>query len=211
MTSAGATAPSDQFREQLLDAMLAIAAETGWTPAALNQAAEKAGLSKGQVLLACPNGVADLLDALGARAAKAAEARLAQPDISAMKIREKVAAAVRAYLAFLEPHKAAVKRAMATPANLVAGPKGLWSGADAIWAGLGDKSTDYNWYTKRAILSGVLGSTLVAWLGTDDQTEVDAFLDRRIENVMQFEKFKTHVREAASKMPNPFDVFGQRK
>jgi ubiquinone biosynthesis protein COQ9 len=211
MTSAGAAAPSDQFREQLLDAMLGIAAETGWTPAALDRAAEKAGLSKGQVLLACPTGVADLLEALGARAAKAAEARLVRPDIQSMKIREKVASAVRAYLAFLEPHKAAAKRAAATPANLLAGPKGLWSGADAIWAGLGDKSTDYNWYTKRAILSGVLGSTLVAWLGTDDQSEIDAFLDRRIENVMQFEKFKSHVREAASKMPNPFDILGQRK
>jgi ubiquinone biosynthesis protein COQ9 len=211
MTDTGPTAPSDQFREQLLDAMLAIAAETGWTLAALDRAAEKAGLSKGQVLLACPGGVADLLDALGARAAKAAEARLAQPDISAMKVREKVASAVRAYLAFLEPHKAAVKRAAATPANLAAGPRGLWSGADAIWAGLGDKSTDYNWYTKRAILSGVLGSTLVAWLGTDDRSEVDAFLDRRIENVMQFEKFKSRVRDVASKMPNPFDILGQRK
>ena len=211
MTDTGAAAPSDQFREQLLDAMLGIAAEAGWTQAALDRAAEKAGLSKGQVLLACPMGVADLLEALGARAAKAAETRLAQPDISAMKIREKVASAVRAYLAFLEPHKAAVKRAAATPANLLTGPKGLWSGADAIWAGLGDKSTDYNWYTKRAILSGVLGSTLVAWLGTDDQSEVDAFLDRRIENVMQFEKFKGQVQDAVSKMPNPFDLMGKPK
>jgi len=211
MTSTGATAPSDQFREQLLDAMLGIAAESGWTPAALDRAAEKAGLSKGQVLLACPNGIVDLLEALGRRAAKAAQTRLGQPDVQAMKVREKVGAAVRAYLAFLEPHKPAVKRAAATPANLLTGPKGLWTGADAIWAGLGDKSTDYNWYTKRAILSGVLGSTLVAWLGTDDQSKIDAFLDRRIENVMQFEKFKSHVREAASKMPNPFDILGQRK
>jgi ubiquinone biosynthesis protein COQ9 len=211
MSDQGSTAPSDRFRERLLDAMLEIAPDSGWTEAAMAKAAEKAGLSEGQRLMACPNGVVDLLTALGNRAARAAGARLAGPDVAAMKVREKVAAAVRAYLLFLEPHKAAVKRAASSPANLLAGPRGLWAGADAIWAGLGDKSTDYNWYTKRMILSGVLGSTLLAWLGTDSPAEVDAFLDRRIDNVMQFEKFKGQVREAASKMPNPLDLFGQRK
>lgn len=202
------TAPSDLFRELLLDAMLEIALETGWTEAGLARAAAKAGLTDGQVQLATPNGVSDLLDLLGKRAARAAEVRLAQPDISGMKVREKVASAVRAWLVFLEPHKAAVKRAAGSPTNLLTGPKGLWTAADAIWTGLGDKSTDYNWYTKRMILSGVIGSTLVAWLGTDDQAQINAFLDRRIENVMQFEKFKGEVRDAVSKMPNPFDLMG---
>ena len=201
-------APSDLFRDRLLDAMLEIAPEAGWTDAGLGRAAAKAGLTDGQVQLATPNGVSDLLDLLGKRAAQAAEMRLAQPDTSGMKVREKVATAVRAWLAFLQPHRAAVKRAAASPANLLTGPKGLWTAADAIWAGLGDKSTDYNWYTKRMILSGVIGSTLVAWLGTDDPAEIDAFLDRRIENVMQFEKFKGEVRDAVSKMPNPFDLMG---
>jgi ubiquinone biosynthesis protein COQ9 len=201
-------APSDLFRDRLLDAMLEIAPEAGWTDAGLGRAAAKAGLTDGQVQLATPNGVSDLLDLFGKRAARAAEMRLAQPDTSGMKVREKVATAVRAWLAFLQPHKAAVKRAAASPANLLTGPKGLWMAADAIWAGLGDKSTDYNWYTKRMILSGVIGSTLVAWLGTDDPAEIDAFLDRRIENVMQFEKFKGEVRDAVSKMPNPFDLMG---
>lgn len=211
MADAPGTAPSDLFRERLLDAMLATAPETGWTQAGLDRAAEKAGLTKGQVLLSCPSGVVDLLEALGNRAAKAAGERLGQPDIAGMKVREKVATAVRAYIAALEPHKAAVKRAAASPANLLAGPKGLWGGADAIWAGLGDKSTDYNWYTKRMILTGVIGSTVVAWLGTDDPAEVDAFLANRIENVMQFEKFKGQVIEAAGKFPNPLDLMGKPK
>jgi ubiquinone biosynthesis protein COQ9 len=128
-----------------------------------------------------------------------------------MKVREKVAAGVKAWLAELERHKAAAKRAAASPANLLTGPKGVWAAADAIWSGLGDKSTDFNWYTKRMILSGVIGSTLAVWLGTDDQKQIDDFLDRRIENVMQFEKFKGQVRDAASKMPDPMDLFGQRK
>lgn len=211
MSTAQGSAPSDLFRERLLDAMLEIVPESGWTQAGLDRAAEKAGLTKGQVLLSCPSGVADVLGALGNRAARAAGERLSQPDIGAMKVREKVATAVRAYIAALAPHKAAVKRAAASPANLLAGPKGLWGGADAIWAGLGDKSTDYNWYTKRMILTGVIGSTVIAWLGTDDPAEVDQFLANRIENVMQFEKFKGQVIEAASKFPNPLDLMGKPK
>ena len=211
MTDAPETAPSDQFRERLLDAMLGIAPETGWTMAGMDRAAKAAGLTEGQVLLATPHGVTDLLEAFGARAAKAAGERLKAADVAGMKVRAKVRAGVKAWLGALDPHKAAVKRAAGTPANLLTGPKGLWAAADAIWTALGDKSTDFNWYTKRTILSGLLGSTLAAWIGTDDDAQVDEFLDRRIENVMQFEKLKGQVKDAFAKMPDPMDLFGQRR
>lgn len=203
------TAPSDGFRERLLDAMLLVAAEKGWTPAALDTAAARAGLTQGQAMLACPSGVSDLLEALGRRATAAVGDRLAAPDIKGLKVRDKVAAGVRAYLAALDPVKPAVKRAAGSPANLLTGPKGVGAAADAIWSALGDKSTDYNWYTKRLILSGVIGSTLLVWLGTDDQTEIDAFLARRIGNVMDFEKAKGRVKEFATHLPNPLDLLGR--
>ena len=101
--------------------------------------------------------------------------------------------------------------AAATPANLLTRPRGLWSAADAIWTVLGDKSTDFTWHTKHTILSDMLGATLVAWMGADDEAAVDDFLDRRIENVMQFEKFKAQAKDAFAKMPDPMDLFGQRK
>lgn len=202
-------APSDLFLERLLDAMLDIVPEMGWTRAALDTAAEKAGLSVGQALLSAPNGVPDVLEALGKRAARAAGRAVLAADNQ--KVRQKVRAGVKGWLAALEAHKPAVKRAAATPANLLTGPKGLWAAADAIWAALGDTSTDYNWYTKRMTLTAVLGSTLTAWLGTDDEAEVDAFLDRRIENVMQFEKLKTQAKDAFAKFPDPLDLFGQRR
>jgi ubiquinone biosynthesis protein COQ9 len=206
----GNTAPSDEFRERLLDAMLVAAPEKGWTQAGLEAAAAQAGLSEGQAILACPNGVSDLLEALGQRAARAVEDRLVAPDIKGLKVRDKVSAGVRAWLAALDPAKPAVRRAAGSPANLLTGPKGVWSAADAIWSALGDKSTDYNWYTKRLILSGVVASTLLVWLGTDDQQEIDAFLARRIGNVMDFEKAKGRAREFAAKLPNPLDLLGRR-
>ena len=203
-------APSEGYRERLLDAMLAVAAETGWTQSGLEAAAAKAGLSLGQGMLACPNGISDLLEALSQRASAAVRQRLAEPEVQAMKVREKVSVGVRAYLAALDSAKPAVKRAAGSPANLIAGPKGAWAAADAIWAGLGDKSTDYNWYTKRLILSGVVASTLLVWLGTDDASEIDAFLARRIGNVMDFEKTKSRAKEVADKLPNPLDLLGRR-
>ena len=164
----------------------------------------------GQALLAAPNGVADVLEAFGKRAAGAAgQAVLAADNL---KVRDEVRAGVKGWLAALDAHKPAVKRAAASPANLLTGPKGLWAGADAIWAALGDKSTDYNWYTKRGILSGVIGSTLACWAGTDDQAAIDAFLDRRIENVMEFEKTKKKVQDAVKSWPDPLDfILGKKQ
>jgi ubiquinone biosynthesis protein COQ9 len=210
-STADSDAPSDRFLLALLDAMLELAPESGWTSSTLDRAADKAGLSVGQALMAAPHGVSDVLEVFGLRAARAAGAALSQPDIAALKVREKVRAGVKSWLAALAPHKAAVKRAAATPANLLTGPKGLWTAADAIWAALGDKSTDYNWYTKRMTLVGVLGSTLAAWMGSDDEAAIDAFLDRRIENVMQFEKLKAQAKDAFARMPDPLDLFGSRK
>lgn len=201
-------APSDLFLDRLVEAMLALAPESGWTRATFDKAAQKAGLTAGQALLAAPNGVADVLEAFGKRAARAAGDAVSG---STAKVREKVRAGVKGWLAALGAHKAAVKRAAVAPANLLTGPKGLWAAADAIWAALGDKSTDYNWYTKRMTLSAVLGSTLAAWMGTDDEAQVDEFLDRRIENVMQFEKLKAQAKDAFAKMPDPMDLFGSRK
>lgn len=199
-------APSVANLQKLLDAMLQTAAEKGWTPAGVAAAAKLAGLTEGEVMLAAPRGAADLIDALFARAAGAAEARLQQSDVAGLKVREKVRVGVKAFLGVLDAHKAAVKRAGGSSVNLLAGPKGLWAGADAIWSALGDTSTDYNWYTKRTILAGVIGSTLACWTGTDDQAEIDAFLDRRIENVMQFEKSKKKVLDTVASWPNPLDV-----
>ncbi len=203
------SAPSDLFLARLTDAILELAPDSGGTQATLSRAGEKAGLAQGQALLAAPNGVADVLEAFGQRAARAAGAGVKAADN--LKVREKVQAGVKGWLGALGAHKTAVKRAATTPANLLTGPKGLWAAADAIWAALGDKSTDYNWYTKRMTLSAVLASTLAAWMGTDDEVQVDEFLDRRIENVMQFEKLKAQAKDAFAKMPDPMDIFGARK
>jgi ubiquinone biosynthesis protein COQ9 len=132
-------------------------------------------------------------------------ARLAATDLSGMKFREKVTAAVRFRLE--AGTREAVRRGaalFALPQHAATGAGLIWGTADAIWNALGDSSRDINWYTKRMTLSGVYSTTVLYWLGDESEGQAAswAFLDRRIEDVMRFEKLKGQMRE--SKVLKPF-------
>lgn len=193
-------APSARARAQLLQALLPIAGETGFTRQAIDQAGLAAGLTPGLIELAAPRGADDMLDAFAAWADDQMEANLSGTDLLSLKIRERVKAAVLARLDALEPYKPAARRAAAAMAVPGRGPamaaSHLWQTADRIWRLLGDRSTDGNFYSKRAILTGVLGATMARWLTDDDpgRAATEAFLDARIENVMQIEKLKARAK-----------------
>jgi ubiquinone biosynthesis protein COQ9 len=198
MTLATPEAPSARLRARLLEAFAPQAAALGWTEAAFRAAREAAGLSEGEAMLACPRGVFDLFDAFAARADSAMLERLAGLDLAAMRIRDKVRAAVRTRLGAQAPVKEAARamtRALARPDRAPEAARLIWRTADRIWRALGDTSTDGNFYSKRAILAGVLGSTYARWFSDDsaDGAPTWAFLDERIENVMQFERFKARL------------------
>jgi ubiquinone biosynthesis protein COQ9 len=197
---AAKTAAFDAEGRAILSALIGRAAFDGWTAAALAGAAKDAGLSPAMAAAAFPAGPADALRAWSMQADAAMTRAMVSPDFAGLKIRQKVAFAVRARLGILRPHKEAARRAAATLALPIHAPLAAelaWKTADAIWRGLGDKSTDFNFYSKRGILTGVWLSTLAHWLGDDseDEASTNAFLDARIENVMQIEKLKGKVRE----------------
>jgi ubiquinone biosynthesis protein COQ9 len=115
-----------------------------------------------------------------------------------MRFRDKVAHAIRLRIGAVDD-KEAVRRGtalFALPHMAGDGTKLIWGTADAVWMALGDTSRDVNWYTKRITLSGVYASVVLFWLGDDslDGQATDAFIDRRIEDVMQFEKVKARVK-----------------
>jgi ubiquinone biosynthesis protein COQ9 len=124
-------------------------------------------------------------------------ARLMAADLSSMRFRDRIAAAVR--LRLQEADRDVVRRGaalFALPQNMGLGTELTWGTADAMWRTLGDTSTDVNWYSKRAILAAVYSATVLYWLGddSDGQEATWAFLDRRIEGVMRFEKAKADLR-----------------
>ena len=188
------------LKQSLLDAVLPNVAFDGWSETALRRAAEDIGAERGLVQLAVPRGALDLAAAFHEAGDAEMLSRLDDLDFEAMRIRDKITYAVRTRLEIAEPHEEAVRRASSMNALPLYAPEGaklVWNTADAIWNAVGDTSDDYNWYTKRMTLSGVFSSTLLFWLGdTSPGREATwCFLDRRIGNVMDFEKLKSRVRK----------------
>lgn len=215
----GTPDPMEAMRQQILGKMLPDVVFDGWTTQSLKKAALAAGmttgeLARGDLLLAFPNGIEDVLDFWSEIEDKKMLDAYLNAKPAPQRIRDKVTFLVKTRLEGLTENREAARRAAATlalPPYVGVGPKFTWRTADAIWCALGDTSTDYNYYTKRTILSGVYLSTLSQWFADEDGAREDpfaktwAFLDDRIENVMQFEKLKGKVLKA---IPDPTEMFG---
>jgi len=203
----------DELRRKILASALDRAAFEGWNTATMRAGERDAGLPDGTSELVCPAGVVDLIDFWGLECDRATETALAAIDLSAMRIRERVHAGVMARIdAIGEANREAARRAvarLAAPDAAARGARITWRAADTIWRALSDPSTDINYYSKRAILSGVIASTLAVWLEGEEPEKTQSFLDRRIDNVMQFEKVKGKLRKLGDKLPDPIGLLAR--
>lgn len=180
----------EKTRAKLLEASLRHVPFDGWSQRALMAAAEELELPAAEALNAFPGGAAELVEAFHGWADAEMLRRLEKLDLAAMKVRDKVTAGVRSRLEILEEHREAERRAVAFLALPTNGPlalRCLYRTVDAIWYAAGDRATDYNFYSKRLLLAGVYGSTLLYWLNdqSEDRQETWAFLDRRIAEVLK--------------------------
>jgi ubiquinone biosynthesis protein COQ9 len=187
-------------KDQLLQAALMHVPFDGWSQATFQAAIDDSGVDATVANSVCPRGAVDLAVHYHEQGDAKMRAQLAEADLEAMKYSARVAAAVRFRLEAVED-KELVRRGttlFALPMYAADGAKAIWGTADAIWTALGDTSEDVNWYTKRATLSGVYSSTVLYWLGDNSEGHANtwAFLDRRIENVMQIEKLKAQVNKS---------------
>jgi len=193
------TSDSQDLRDQLLDAALVYVPFDGWGEATFRAAISDSGATPGLARAVCPRGAVDLALAFHARGDALMLARLQAQDLTAMRFRNRIAAAVRARIEAVDD-KELVRRGttlFALPQHAAEGARAIWGTADKIWTVLGDTSDDVNWYTKRMSLSAVYGATILYWLGDDspDHQDTWGFLDRRIDNVLAFEKLKGRIRE----------------
>lgn len=194
------SADYQQIKDQLLDAALDHVPFDGWSEATFQAAVRDAAVDSTMAKAVCPRGAVDLAIAYHHRGDALMLERLATADLSEMRFRDRIAAAVRFRLEAVGD-KEAVRRGttlFALPTHAGDGAKLIWGTVDAIWTALGDTSDDVNWYTKRATLGTVYSATVLYWLG---DTELDhaptwEFLDRRIDNVMQIEKLKAQVNDS---------------
>lgn len=191
----------EEIRQLILEKALEIAPFEGWNRHLLAEAARRAGLEALEGERVFPNGVSELIEYFIDRAdGWMRQAILADPAFAALKIREKIASCVRARLEQQEPHKEAIRRALAftmLPTNSALALRTLYHTVDIMWRLAGDTSTDFNFYTKRALLSKVYISTVLYWLNDQSEFHADTwtFLNRRIDDVMAFGKWKAKTQE----------------
>jgi ubiquinone biosynthesis protein COQ9 len=188
--------PDAALRDRLAEAVAHEAAFSGWTQLALRDAGEKAGAAADAQRL-FPGGPIDVLSHLSRRADERTVEAL-EKEAGELKVRERIALGVKLRIQNTVGGKESVRRGLSLLALPFNGPlalKLLYRTTDAIWYAAGDTATDFNFYSKRALLAGVFSSTLLYWL--NDRSEGDQatwdFLDRRIADVMRFEKLKARV------------------
>ena len=183
-------------RDAAIDAMLPHVPFEGWTPRALRSGLAEAGLPIDDAFLLFPLGAVDMVAAfcdLTDRRMAAEAAALPETKLTA-----RVRAIVALRLAMNRPNKEAIRRALALPAlpgNAREAARITARTVDAIWHAAGDRSADFSWYTKRAILTAVYGTTLLFWLrdGSEDEADTLAFVDRRLRDVGRIGKARGRV------------------
>jgi len=203
----------DAQRAALLKATLPHVPFDGWTRTAFLAGARDASVEQALADNAFPGGMAELLEFYHRQAdlemVRALEAR---PDLAALKTREKVALALRLRLEAEAGHREAIRQALsflALPTNVPLGAKCLYRTVDAAWYAVGDKATDFSFYTKRALLAGVYSATVLYWLNdkSDGFAETWTFLDRRIADVMKIYELRARFDRFAEQLPDPFRLF----
>jgi ubiquinone biosynthesis protein COQ9 len=201
---------SEAIREKLLMEALADIPESGFSDMTLTNAAVRAGVGKRELQDAFPKGPASLVEAFS----DWADSRMMdfmKGNKGEQRLRDRVASAVRTRIEVIAPYKEAARRAagfLAVPQHAALAARLTMRTVDAMWRAAGDTSSDFSYYTKRAMLAGVYGSTLAYWFSdaSEGHGATWIFLDHRIDNVMQIEKFRGQARDALAKLPSPLDI-----
>ena len=190
--------PIDPEVLKLMLAALPNVAFDGWSNSTFVAACREADIAERKARLVCPRGALDLAVAFHKWGDEQFEISFKKKRISKLKVREKIKKAVELRIK-LASDKEAVRRGVvlfALPIYAFEGSRLIWDTADLIWELIGDNSEDYNWYSKRTILSAVYAATVLYWLGdnSEENKETWQFLDRRIEDVMKFESAKVQLK-----------------
>jgi len=200
---------AERETERLVALMLPDVAFDGWTRHALREAARRADIPVGEAMALFPRGAPDLIAAFSRSADRQMLEGLAAAAIEGLSLSQRIALALRLRFAVLAPWREAVRRGLsvlAMPQNTALGLRLLYDTVDAIWHGVGDASTDFSFYTKRATLAGIHAAAMLYWL--DDRSpegaDTEAFIDRRLADLHRLTGLRTRLASAAERLPNPF-------
>jgi ubiquinone biosynthesis protein COQ9 len=199
-------------RDKILLASLHHVVFDGWTKAALQAGVQDAGFDADMALRAFPGGLPDLAQHMADWADRRMLDELADLDLDAMRVRDRVAAGVKARLQVVTPYREAMRRLLAyltLPQNTPMAARQTWHTVGAIWYAAGDDAADFNYYTKRSLLLPVYTTTVLYWLNDDSDGMAATwdYLDRRISDVLKVPALKARIQKALSSLPGPFAAF----
>ena len=202
---------ADRERDRLIEAVLPDVAFDGWSRRVLRVAAQRTGIPVGEAEALFPRGAPDMIAALSHWADRQMLERLETATAEPVSLSRRVALALRLRFEVLLPWREAVRRALsvlAMPQNAPLGMRLLYDTVDQIWWGVGDSSTDFSFYTKRASLAAMQTAATFYWL--DDRSpgcaETWAFIERRLADLHRLTGLRERVQAAAERMPNPLRV-----
>jgi len=201
----------ETLKDEILLATLPNVVFDGWSLQSLREGARAAGHDAFEVERAFPGGVQDLVEHFSIWADRRMVETLEERDLSILRTGDRGELAVRLRLTLLEPHKEAVRRLVsyvALPQNAALGVRLLYRTVDEVWYAAGDTATDFNFYTKRALLAGVYSATVLYWINdvSDDSADTWGFLERRLRDVMRFGRTAGRVGrlgEGIGRLPSP--------
>ena len=204
----------EALRIDLATALADAAAFDGWTPLAVRNSAAAAGVNPDSAQYAFAGGAMAMIEAWVHGVDAAMAAALPAEQLAKLKIRERIRTLVQFRLDAIAHQKEALRRAlaiMAMPQNLPRALRLGWHSADAMWRLAGDTATDYNHYTKRLTLGSIYAATLAVYVDdtSPDHQQTKAFLDRRIEGIMKFEKAKARLLRPRDEQFSPARLLGR--
>ncbi len=196
----------EDMRLKLVYAALHHVPHTGWDDVALRMAARDLEVADSMSWRLFPGGINQVIQLWNEDTDKKMLSRLKKFKTKDMRIRDRIALAVKVRLELLAPYKPAATttaKYLALPHHAPLGSKMMFKTVDKIWHWAGDESTDYNWYTKRGLLAGVYSSTILYWMNddSDEYAKTWAFLDKRIDNVMKIGSFPAKMVQCSKELP----------
>lgn len=199
----------DEIRDRLLIATLPHVVFEGWRAVALAAGAADAGMDDAATLRYFPGGAPEMVAHFSAWADRRMIEAMDAHDIAQLRTRDRIALAIRLRFEALAPWREAVRRTVswfALPFNAPLGAKCGYRTVDAIWHAAGDRSTDFSFYTKRALLAGVLGAAILYWVDddSDDHRESWGFVERCIADVLKLPALGARARRLMGNLPDPF-------
>ena len=204
----------DELRFELAPRIAASAVFDGWSAEAVANAAAEVGVDPAVAAYVFPGGAMDMIAAWIGHVDAAMARELPAEALAGMPVHQRIRRLLQFRLAEVAGQEEALRRALAIMAMPRNAPRALqlgWESADAMWRLAGDSATDFNHYTKRAILAGVYAATLAVFVDdkSEGKAETMAFLDRRLAGIGRFEKVKTQLRGNGEDRPSLVRFLGR--